>query len=886
MRLQLSLPASPGLETVNATAGRPAAYRMRGRSFRAGWLMATGDDSGEDTVVVRRRRPSGESSGPRERADAPEREQLDQGGGFSPGGGFSGGGGGGAGGGSGGGGLGGLPIPTGRGGCGTIVVIGLVLVVYLIFNVLKPGGSPQANDLTAQPQAPLAQNQPDQAQGPRAQPTPALAPTLKPLPSRSSGQSAAVAPRATPVPGKPGQKWTVMLYQDADDKVLDQDIFIDLNEAERVGSSDRVNVVAQIDRYHSTGGTRRYYVTRDQDLHRVASQELANLGDADMSDPKTLVDFVTWAVQKYPADKYVLILSDHGMGWPGGFSDASGHVNQPPKVPLASAVGNVLYLHQLDKALGDIRAQAGIDKFELIGLDACLMSQLEVYDALAPHARYAVASEETEPALGWAYTAFLSALEQNPDATGADLGRLIVQTYVKDDVRIADDQARAEFAGKGSPMGGFFDGAGAPSADQLAAELGDSITLSIVDLSAIPNLMQSVNQFSYALQGAQQPVVAQARTYAQSYTSIFGSQVPPSYIDLGHFAALVARNAQNAGVSKAANDVISALKGAVIAEKHGPKKPGSTGMAIYFPNSQLYQSPMAGPPSYNVIAGRFAGESLWPSFLAYHYTGRKFSAGAPPQAPAAPDRSLTVKAPGAGQITVSPVRLSSNTTTIRKPITMKADVTGQNVGYVYFFTGFYDQKANSINVADTDYLESPQTRQLNGVYYPDWGGKDKFTLQFDWEPLMFAISDGQTSAQVLLTPETYGVAPEQAVYTVDGYYTYKDTGETKFARLYFSNGVLRHVYGYTGEQMDGTGAPHEITPQTGDTFQVLQQWLDLDSSGKVKQQATQKGKTLTFGPKSLTWKELDAAAGNYIAGFIVEDLDGNRTQSFAQVKVQ
>ena len=28
-----------------------------------------------------------------------------------------------------------------------------------------------------------------------------------------------------------------MLYQDADDKILEQDIFVDLNEAERVGSA-------------------------------------------------------------------------------------------------------------------------------------------------------------------------------------------------------------------------------------------------------------------------------------------------------------------------------------------------------------------------------------------------------------------------------------------------------------------------------------------------------------------------------------------------------------------------------------------------------------------------------------------------------------------------
>ena len=48
-----------------------------------------------------------------------------------------------------------------------------------------------------------------------------------------------------------GQQWLIMLYQDADDKILEQDIYVDLNEAERAGSSERVHIVAQVDRYNA-----------------------------------------------------------------------------------------------------------------------------------------------------------------------------------------------------------------------------------------------------------------------------------------------------------------------------------------------------------------------------------------------------------------------------------------------------------------------------------------------------------------------------------------------------------------------------------------------------------------------------------------------------------
>ena len=71
-----------------------------------------------------------------------------------------------------------------------------------------------------------------------------------------------------------------MLYQDADDKILEKDIYIDLNEVERIGSNDRVQIVSQVDRfqggYNGDGDwtdTRRYHITQDQDLQRVRSKK-------------------------------------------------------------------------------------------------------------------------------------------------------------------------------------------------------------------------------------------------------------------------------------------------------------------------------------------------------------------------------------------------------------------------------------------------------------------------------------------------------------------------------------------------------------------------------------------------------------------------------------
>ena len=319
---------------------------------------------------------------------------------------------------------------------GTIV---LLVLLYFVFRLFSGGTGTNTTDyISTQPEEVV------QATGLQAE-----LPTFP-----------ATKPRSTRPPSSAGSgdTWLVMLYQDADDEILEKDIFLDLNEAEQVGSSAKVQIVSQIDRYR--GGfqgdgdwynARRYYVTRDDDLQHINSKLLKDLGEVNMADGKTLVDFVTWAMKAYPADKYALILSDHGMGWPGGWTDQSSLGATDRSLPLASATGDMLYLHEIDKALGDIRSQTGLDKFELVGMDACLMGHLEVLSALSPHARYAVTSQETEPSLGWAYAAFLNELTSNPGMNGADLGEAIVNSYISEDQRIVNDQARADLVGRGLP---------------------------------------------------------------------------------------------------------------------------------------------------------------------------------------------------------------------------------------------------------------------------------------------------------------------------------------------------------------------------------------------------------------------------------------------------
>jgi hypothetical protein len=633
--------------------------------------------------------------------------------------------------------------------------------------------------------------------------------------------------------------------------------------------------VAQVDRFQAGyrgdgdwSSTKRFYVTLDPDLNRVHSQEVADLGEVNMADGDTLVDFATWAIDTFPADKYVLILSDHGMGWPGGWTDPAPGGRGGDNVALAD-MGDALFLMELDGALQKIRDQTGLDQFELIGLDACLMGHLEVFDALAPHARYAVASQETEPALGWAYTGFLGALRDNPDMDGAELGRAIVDSYVQEDQRIVDDQARAEFLSRGSPLSSLF---GMPSAEQLAQQMEDSATLAAVDLQHIPVLMNRVNELSYALQGASQKGVAKARSYAQSFTSVFGKEVPPSYLDLGHLAELLKAETGSRDVANAADGVLTALGQVVVAEKHGPQKPAAylsifpirsfTSHGMLAP-SLIPLSPSVLPPS------RCGTTSSTITTLVNPLSSVRVSSpcqSAARQSPdLGPERSKCPPLPS------RPIRSRLARRSCSAPT-----FAGRTPATCCSLPAF------SIRSPTPSLWPTPTiwkaTQLARSTACTTQTGARKVSLPWS--------SSGSRSCSLSMTewirwsrssiPRSVGRLPSRR--------STRSKGPTRYARLYFSNGVLTQVLGYTGQ--DGTGAPREIIPSAGDTFTVLDKWLDLNERGEVEQTVRLPGDTLTFSGETFSWEALDAAAGQYVVGFIVQDLDGNSYESFGVATVE
>ncbi len=688
---------------------------------------------------------------------------------------------------------------------------------------------------------------------------------------RISGVAAdGTAPATAAAPAERTEaEWLIMLYSDADDNVIERDSMIDLNEIERIGSTDQVQIVAQVDRYRGAFSgmgnwttAKRFYITQDDDLGRIASPELADLGEVNMADGKTLTDFITWALVNYPARRHMLILADHGSGWPGGFSDYAPGGQGPDKVALADTMDDNLWLMEIDRALGDALKKTGLDKFEVIGFDACLMGMLEVYTALAPHAHYAVASEETEPLLGWAYTSFLSRLVADPTMSSAALASAVVDTYIAQDQRVLDSTARRQLLREYEMDEGL-------DAKRTAKEFSVDATMAAVDLSAIPALNAALDGLADLLPDLPRRQVTAARTHAQSFEGVFDSDVPPSYIDLGHFAQLIAENSADRDADRAAAQVLAALKRAVIAERHGTERPGATGIAFYFPNKTLYEQ--EDNWDYAQIAGRFADSSRWDDFLAVHYGGKSSASATRHRM----SRTLAFGKP----VQIEPLQLSAETAAPGRPISIRTTVSSANLGYIYTFAGRVLPNEGALLVEDMDYLFADQTQEVGGVIYPAWP-EGEVAVDFEWEPRVYALSDGISSVRALLMPQTYGDVP---TYAVEGTYKFADGSPARFARLFFRDGKLSAIFSSTGQ--GGPGAPRQITPQPGDTFTVTEKGYQLVDS-RPEAPFSRAGGTLTFGNGRLTVEELPAPGGSYLVGIIAEDLDGGRAEQYDAVFVR
>lgn len=175
-----------------------------------------------------------------------------------------------------------------------------------------------------------------------------------------------------------------------------------------------------------TGGAERWFTKGIDDSsygrYTVKGGSLDKQMDLDstmtMEESANLEDFIKWTAENYPADRYMLVLWDHGGGVPFGY----GVDDLQHRTDDDSYTG--MRVSEVTKALKG----AGV-KFDMVGFDACLMQEIEIACAMEPYADYYLASEETEGGCGWFYTAAFGLLAADPGMDSEHFGETIVSSY-------------------------------------------------------------------------------------------------------------------------------------------------------------------------------------------------------------------------------------------------------------------------------------------------------------------------------------------------------------------------------------------------------------------------------------------------------------------------
>ncbi|MHB8770519.1 MAG: clostripain-related cysteine peptidase [Syntrophales bacterium] len=385
-------------------------------------------------------------------------------------------------------------------------------------------------------------------------------------------------------------KWTFLVYM-AGDNNLDGAALRDIAEMARAGSTKDVNILVQLDRIEDQK-TRRFRITRDGGFKKDC---IETFSETNTGDPQILYSFVKWAVDNCPADRYALILWNHGSGW---WEDAKSrvggpagqkprrrlfrqpvpqeHVNIPAPQEHRSICyddtsgGDALDNRELRVVLAGICALLG-RKIDLLGMDACLMNMVEVAYQLRDSVNVIVGSEIEEPFDGWPYAEILTRLTARPRQDAAALARWIVKSYL------------LSYKGK-----------------------DETVTQSALDVAQIVGMTTKIGALSEALLTA---LETDAKLIANAWRRS-PRFYDDNYIDLASFTKNLRKKA-GADLRVKADDLLAALKAGkgraiLLQGKIGRQVRGTCGLSIYFPMDGIN-------PAYRTLD--FGGDCKWIRFL-------------------------------------------------------------------------------------------------------------------------------------------------------------------------------------------------------------------------------------------------------------------------------
>lgn len=349
------------------------------------------------------------------------------------------------------------------------------------------------------------------------------------------------------------KEWTFLTFMNGHDEMMDPYTDANLEQMQKVGSTDQINVVVQVASLERKQ-TERVYVKKGS--HDV----IEKLPRVDMGDYRELIKFIEWTVKNYPAKKYFINVWNHGTGWHNiqlqsqgldGGSKGTGAF-EIQDVSYDSLSGNHITTEQMGQVLKKFAALIG-HKVELYGNDACLMAMIEIAAEAEDSIAYFANSQENEPLAGWPYDKLLARWSQNPSMDGGEVGKILTEEYLK--YYPSEEE---------NPMG---------------------TTFSIVDVSKLSNLMYSLSNLRNELVGLGSEKMKSLFMVASATHNFQGS---PDYKDLKDFITRLEKST-TLGVNKSTlSDVKSALNESIILNVNTESQSGANGLSVWLPTYELY----------------------------------------------------------------------------------------------------------------------------------------------------------------------------------------------------------------------------------------------------------------------------------------------------------
>lgn len=271
--------------------------------------------------------------------------------------------------------------------------------------------------------------------------------------------------------------WTVMIYLAGDNNLSTECMFALTEMKEAVFDANEINVIAQFDpsdpylpahryeinrskksdslytdiidraRYHKGKGEVNFKRESNKAKSLAEARRLARKAgvkllekaslttaksskvvtdDTDTGSPVTLYNFISFCLQEYEAEHYMVVLSGHAGG-----------TERDYLLKDESSAGSLTF-NELKQVFKRVKKDRRGKLIDIIGMDNCLMSMAEICYELRGLAEIVVGCESFSPASGWPYRQILERLRHdfvNPglgerQSVNAEAAKAIVEEYV------------------------------------------------------------------------------------------------------------------------------------------------------------------------------------------------------------------------------------------------------------------------------------------------------------------------------------------------------------------------------------------------------------------------------------------------------------------------